>query len=97
MTTYEVTERVVNAARGEFLTLATMDRDEFGGWHRVPSTHYLREGDCVFQCRIFGRNVLTEKASSEMCDIFDRVPMKTHSELAADIKAMTLRNGRPED
>ena len=74
-----------------------MERDVFGGWHQVPSSHYLREGDCVFQCRIFGRNVLTEKASSEMYDIFDRVPMKTHSELAAEIKAMTIRHSRPYD
>ena len=94
MTTYEVTERVVTAAKGNFLTLETMEKDAEGGWHRAPSLHYLREGNCVFQTRIFGRNVLSDEVSESMIEIFDNAPERTHSEVAAQLKALTKPSWR---
>ena len=84
-----ITDRVVESAKGNFLTLSGYDRDEFGFWHRMPCTHYIREKNCVFQTRIFGRIILSEGLSEKMIDIFEKTPERTHSEVAHSLKRRT--------
>tara|TARA_Y100000310_G_scaffold145740_1_gene145146 strand:- start:180 stop:458 length:279 start_codon:yes stop_codon:yes gene_type:complete len=85
----EVTDRVVESAKGNFLTISGYERDSFGYWHRMPSTHYIREKNRVFQTRIFGRNVLSDEVSESMIKIFDATPERTHSEVARTLRDRT--------
>jgi hypothetical protein len=85
----EVTDRVVETAKGHFLTLSGYERDSFGYWHKMPDTNYIREKNCVFQTRIFGRNILSEGLSQKMIDIFERTPERTHSEVARALRDRT--------
>ena len=80
-----ITDRVVESAKGNFLTISGYERDAHGYWHRMPETHYIREKNCVFQTRIFGRNMLSES----MCEIFDKTPERTHSEVARSLRDRT--------
>ena len=81
-----ITDRVVESAKGNFLTISSYERDAHGYWHRMPETHYIREKNCVFQTRIFGRNILSEGLSESMCEIFDKTPERTHSEVARALR-----------
>ena len=85
----EVTDRVVETAKGHFLTFSGEERDSFGYWHKMPTTHYIREKNCVFQTRIFGRIILSEGLSEKMLDIFEKTPERTHSEVAHSLKRRT--------
>jgi hypothetical protein len=85
----EVTDRVVESAKGNFLTLSGFERDSFGYWHKMPTTNYIREKNCVFQTRIFGRIILSEGMSKSMSEIFDKTPERTHSEVARILRDRT--------
>ena len=84
-----ITDRVVESAKGHFLTLSGEERDEFGYWHKMPTTNYIREKNSVYQTRIFGRNVLSEGMSKSMSEIFDKTPERTHSEVARILRDRT--------
>ena len=84
-----ITDRVVESAKGHFLTISGEERDEFGYWHKMPTTNYIREKNNVYQTRIFGRNVLSAGVSETMIELFENTPERTHSEVAHSLKRRT--------
>jgi hypothetical protein len=84
-----VTDRVVESAKGHFLTLSGYERDSYGYWHKMPTTNYIREKNNVYQTRIFGRNVLSAGVSETMIELFENTPERTHSEVARALRDRT--------
>ena len=73
-------EKIVEIAKGEFLTIYSGEwSSTSGGWQTESLSNYIKEKGEIFQCRIFGRKLLSEDNYKQLNLLFENTSAKTHS------------------